>query len=111
MPIVNPGATLREARRRAGLSQRALAARVGVPQPVVARIERGGVSPRIDTLERLLRGCGEELGTRPRLGEGVDRTAIRELLKLSPGERARLAVEEARNVERALRRRERRSAT
>jgi hypothetical protein len=42
------------------------------------------------------------------LGDGVDRTAIRKLLALSYAERARLAVEEARNLRKfddALRRR------
>jgi predicted transcriptional regulator len=69
---------------------------------VIARIERGGVVPRVDTLDRMLAGCGEALETRRRLGMGIDRTVIRQLLALSPGERGRLAVEEARNVARAL---------
>lgn len=90
--------TLHLARRRSGLSQRELAGRVGVPQPVVARIESGRAVPRVDTLDRLLAGCGEALEARPRLGAGVDRTEIRELLHLTPAQRARLAVREARNV-------------
>lgn len=89
---------LRAARRRAGLSQRELARRAGVPQSAVARIENGTVVPRVDTLDRLLAGCGEALEASPRLGVGIDRTMIRELLRLTPGERARLAAEEARNV-------------
>lgn len=36
----------------------------------------------------------------PSYGQGVDRTAIRELLRLTPTERLRLAAEEARNVDR-----------
>jgi predicted transcriptional regulator len=72
---------------------------VGAPQPVVARIESGAVVPRIDTLDRLLAGCGEQLESRPRLGVGLDRSVIRNLLALSPGQRARLAVEEARNLD------------
>jgi hypothetical protein len=36
--------------------------------------------------------------TEPIAGLGVDRTAIRELLALSPAERLALAVEEARNL-------------
>ncbi|HMF09215.1 MAG TPA: helix-turn-helix transcriptional regulator, partial [Thermoanaerobaculia bacterium] len=42
---------LRYARRSAGLSQRDLAARAGMPQPAVARIESGRTIPRFDTLE------------------------------------------------------------
>ncbi len=34
----------------------------------------------------------------PPTGEGVDRTVIRRLLELTPAERFRLAVEEARNL-------------
>ena len=39
-------AILREARRSAGLSQRELARRSGIAQPVLSRIERGRASPR-----------------------------------------------------------------
>ena len=92
--------TLRDARRRAKLSQRALATRSGIPQPAIARIERGTVVPRVDTLDRLLAGCGEELGTARRPGVGIDRTSIRALLRLTPAERIRVATREGRNLER-----------
>jgi transcriptional regulator with XRE-family HTH domain len=85
---------LRDARRRAGLSQRALARRVGVPQPTVARIESGVVVPRVDTLDRLLAGCGLALDTVDRPGIGIDRTLIQERLRLSVSDRADLAVRE-----------------
>ncbi|TME34369.1 MAG: helix-turn-helix transcriptional regulator, partial [Chloroflexi bacterium] len=62
---------LQYARRRAGLTQRQLAAATGVPQPTIARIERGTVTPRLTTLERLLHAAGAELETVPRLGLGV----------------------------------------
>lgn len=78
---------LQRARARAGLTQRALAARAGVPQSTVARIERGRLDPRISTLDRLLRACGVELDVVPRPGAGVDRTQIRERLALSPEQR------------------------
>lgn len=91
---------LRQARRRAGLTQREVALRAGVKQPFVSRIESGRVVPRVDTLDRLLAACGEALEPSARLGLGVDRSAMRELLAMTPGERARLAVAEARNVAR-----------
>jgi hypothetical protein len=69
-----------------------------MPQSEVARIETAVVIPRLDTLDRLLAACGEELQSRPRLGAGIDRTAIRELLALAPGQRARLAAVEANNL-------------
>jgi predicted transcriptional regulator len=90
---------LRDARRRAGLSQRALAARVGVPQPTVARIESGVVDPRVDTLDRLLAGCGLALDSVARPGIGVDRTLIRRILALRPRDRLQLAAREARNLD------------
>jgi len=86
---------LRTARRRAGMTQRQLAAASGIPQSTVARIERGMISPRLDTLERLLRASGHQLEVEPRLGIGVDRSQIRELLRLSPGRRAILAAGDA----------------
>ena len=50
-----------EARRRAGLTQRALAVRAGVSQPLVARIEQGAVQPTFDRLLQLVRACGFDL--------------------------------------------------
>jgi transcriptional regulator with XRE-family HTH domain len=78
------------------MTQRQLAAAAGVPQPTVARIESGAVNPRTDTLQRLLAATGHELTYEPRLGIGVDRSAIRERLRLTPAQRVRLAIEEAR---------------
>ena len=95
--------TLVEARRGAGLSQRELSRRSGVPQAAISRIEHGLVSPRTETIDRLLRACGKDLELVDRPGTGLDRTLIRERLKLSPGDRLRLAAREARNLERLLR--------
>lgn len=91
---------LRTARRDAGLSQRALARRAGVPQPAIARIEQGRVTPRVDTLTHLLAACGRDLMVVDRPGEGIDRSVIRRLLLLTPDERLHLAVAEATNLER-----------
>jgi transcriptional regulator with XRE-family HTH domain len=52
---------LREARSRAGISQRDLAHRAATSQSVVARIERGQTSPSLETLQRLLAAAGFEL--------------------------------------------------
>lgn len=82
---------LKHARRRAGLTQRDLAARLGVAQSQIAKIESGAVVPRVDTLDRFLRECGETLEAMPLLGTGVDRSLIHEQLKLTP----RARVEEA----------------
>jgi transcriptional regulator with XRE-family HTH domain len=86
---------LRQARRRAGLTQRELAARAGVPQSQVAKIESGTVVPRVDTLDRLLQVCGEGLESHPRPGRGLDRTGYRELLRKTPTGRLRQAATSA----------------
>ena len=52
---------LREVRRRHGLTQRQLAARARTSQAAISRIERGLVSPSVETLARLLDLMGEEL--------------------------------------------------
>lgn len=52
---------LREARRRAGLSQAELAELAGTSQSAVNRYERGVVEPSIPTLRRLLQVCGMKL--------------------------------------------------
>ena len=49
---------IREARLLAGLSQEALARRLGIPRQSIARWERGAVEPGFDTVRRLLRSCG-----------------------------------------------------
>jgi transcriptional regulator with XRE-family HTH domain len=87
------------ARNRAGLAQRELAARSGIAQPVVSRIERGVADARTSTLVRLLRACDFDLEIVPLAGTGVDRTAIRELLRLTPAERLERSAEEAANLE------------
>lgn len=49
---------LRESRRKAGLSQRALAARAGVAQSEIARIETGRIQPSLPVIGRLLDAAG-----------------------------------------------------
>ena len=88
------GRMVRNARRRAGLTQRELAAKAGITQETIARIERGRVDPRLGTLDRLLEGCEFGLEVMPRLGIGIDRSQIRQRLDLSHGERLELAMEE-----------------
>ena len=90
---------LRFARSKAELSQRELGRRAGVSQTSISLIEDDKTSPRFETLERLLLTCGFELALIPLAGVGIDRTAMRKLLRLTPAERARIAIQEARNLE------------
>ena len=82
-------------RRTAGLSQRQLAQRTGVPQPTIAAIEAGRRDPRVGTLARLVDGCGWTLTMVRLKGKGIDRAQLRRLLALTPEERLRRGVAEA----------------
>lgn len=86
---------LRHARKRAGLTQRDLAAKAGVPQSYVARVESSTVDPTVSSLSRLLRACGTTLEAMPGTGEGVDRTVMKRLRRLSSAERLALAAADA----------------
>jgi transcriptional regulator with XRE-family HTH domain len=92
------GRTLRHARRRARLTQRALAEAAGVPQSTVARIERGTHVPRVDTFEHLLETCGMDIELTHKRGAGVDVTLIDELLSLTPEARIARGMHEATQV-------------
>jgi transcriptional regulator with XRE-family HTH domain len=96
--VIKAADLLRSARRRALLTQRALARRARIPQPTIAAIEAGRQDPRYRTLARLLAACSVELDFVPTVGRGIDRTLIRELLRLTPTARAMRAVEAARAV-------------
>lgn len=56
---------LRQRRLELGLTQREVAERAGISQPLVARIETGGVDPRVSTLTKIvdvLNSAGREPG-------------------------------------------------
>ena len=96
-------ALVRRIRHGAGLTQRALARRSRVPQPTIAAIEAGRQDPRFETLRSLIESCGQEIIAVARPGAGIDRTQIRELLRLTPGQRLRSAGRDARGLERLRR--------
>lgn len=84
---VTGAALINEARTRAGLSRRALAAKAGVPTSTVSRIEDEQSDPTLTMLERLLAAAGHRLviEAHPRddyptiaeLSTAVDRSARR----------------------------------
>jgi transcriptional regulator with XRE-family HTH domain len=83
---------LREARKRAGLSQRQLAARVGRPQSAIARWESGRVRPSLETLRDLVRACDLELTVGLAAADDSYVAHIDRMLRLTPAERVARAV-------------------
>lgn len=63
---------VKEARTRAGLTQRQLAERAGVSQPVIAAYERGRRQPSWPMLEKLLEAAGFELQVLLRQRQAAD---------------------------------------
>ncbi|HEV8686760.1 MAG TPA: helix-turn-helix transcriptional regulator [Gaiellaceae bacterium] len=80
-------ALLREARALAGLSQRALAARAGVAQSELARIESGRQEPSFSRLEQLVRAAGYDLRIRLVPHDFHDDQLIDQMLALPVEER------------------------
>ncbi|HEV8638755.1 MAG TPA: helix-turn-helix transcriptional regulator [Chloroflexota bacterium] len=99
---------LRWARLHTGQSQAQLAAKTGIAQSTISRIESGRFDPHVSVLRRLLRACGYDLELRPARGYGVNRGQIRSCLAQTPAERLRTADVSANNlqsVRKAIRRR------
>lgn len=78
-----------QARRRGGLSQRELAARIGRPQATVARWERGHNRPSLETTRDVLNSVGLELSVAVTRYDDSYNALIRRQLRLTPAQRAR----------------------
>jgi transcriptional regulator with XRE-family HTH domain len=94
------GDLLREARLRAGLTQDELAQRAGTVRSQISRYERGDVLPSLETLRRLIRACGLELGFRLFNAdlEEHDASLIAQTLPLTPEERVERAVRAVKRI-------------
>jgi transcriptional regulator with XRE-family HTH domain len=100
LPLANE--VIREARRRAGLTQSELARRLDISQAAIAQLEAAGSNPTVDTLDRVLHATGHRLEVRaePTPG-GVDETLIARQLEMTAGERlsqAQAAYDEVRKL-------------
>jgi transcriptional regulator with XRE-family HTH domain len=81
------GELIREARLRAGLTQKQLSELSGRERSVIARWEQGAISPPIDSLMEIIHACGFDL---PLTLMEVDKRAdqeLREALMATPSER------------------------
>ena len=81
------GDLIREARRRAGLSQADLASRAGTAQSGIARWESGRTTPSLDDVRRLVRLCGFDLEVALVPYDDSDAAQAERLLALTPTER------------------------
>jgi transcriptional regulator with XRE-family HTH domain len=90
MDMSESATLLRTARLQAGLTQAELARRLGVTQAAVAKLERPGANPTVNSLDDALWATGHRLALNasPRRS-GVDESLIRQHLELSPAERLR----------------------
>ena len=91
--LVTGGELIREARKRAGLTQTELAGRLGSHQSVLARWETGRARPDLATVKRAVRAAGFELGISLYPADEHDLALIRRELKLLPHERLSGMVE------------------
>lgn len=90
---MNSAELIRRSRHRRGWTQEALARRLGTSQSAIARWERGDVSPRVGTLNRILDACGIRAAVELRDDTSIDLDQIRERLDWSPPERLRYLVD------------------
>jgi predicted transcriptional regulator len=88
--VSEAAALIRKTRSEAGLSQAALAQRLGVSQAAIAKLERPGSNPTVDTLSDVLWTTGRLLElSAPVRRLGVDESLVRQQLELSPANRLR----------------------
>ena len=84
---MRPDLLIRDARRAAGLTQAGLAARLGVSQSAIAKLEREGANPTVETLDRVLRATGHRLQLLAPAWGTIDTSLIRQALQRTPAER------------------------
>jgi transcriptional regulator with XRE-family HTH domain len=90
---------VREARKRAALTQRELAERAGTTQSAIARLESGRTRPAFDDVLRLVRLCGFDLDIMLVEQDGSDLHQAIAMRALSPGERVERAQDVARQLQ------------
>jgi transcriptional regulator with XRE-family HTH domain len=87
---MSTGALIRQTREAEGLTQAALARRLGITQPSIARLEAAGDEVSVATLQRALNAMGRALELRVmERPSSVDETLLHGTLALTPEERLR----------------------
>jgi transcriptional regulator with XRE-family HTH domain len=90
---------VREARKRAGLTQRELADKARTSQSAIARLESGRTRPAFDDVLRLIRLCGMDLDIRLTRLDDSNWIQAQALRGLTPSERVERAQHVARQFE------------
>jgi transcriptional regulator with XRE-family HTH domain len=93
------GSLIAEARKRAGITQAELAARLGTHQSVVARWETGRTRPDFDIVQRAVRAAGFDLGVTISPADDHDLGLIRRELDRQPHERITELVDTVRKID------------
>jgi len=86
------GVVIREARRRARISQAELARRLGTKQSVVARWETLATAPTVESVAAAARACGFDLDLRLRPVDADQERVITEQRMRSPADRVASVV-------------------
>jgi len=86
---------IRNARKRAGLTQAQLAERLAKSQSEIGRWERGEVQPSFETLQRVVAACGLELVAQTYNADDSYDAHVADMLRLTPGERVRESARQA----------------
>lgn len=86
---VSGGHLVREARKRAGMTQRELAAATGLSQPTITRIESGAIEASLEQIGRLIAACGLELRVSLVAADQSDWSVALHNLRLDPETRVR----------------------
>lgn len=94
---------IRNARKRAGLTQAKLAERLGKSQSEIGRWERGEAKPSFETLSQVVRACGLNLSVQIGAADDSYAAHIERMLRLTPAERVSRAADHA-NALRMMRR-------
>ncbi len=89
-----------EARKRAGITQTELAARLGTHQSVVARWETGRSQPSFENVRRAVRASGLDLVVGLAAFDDHDLALIRRELRILPSQRLSGMVDAVRKLDR-----------
>jgi transcriptional regulator with XRE-family HTH domain len=101
----SPAFLIRKARSDAAMTQSQLAARAGLTQSAVARLERGSSNPTIATLDNVIAATGHRLilAAKPHR-PSFDERQLLERLAMTPAERLASFTASSRNLDALVRR-------